>query len=316
MTLHPLLPPTPRSIDAIRLQKTPSARPWLALFALLGAILLPTLSHAEIHPIDAAMEKAQAKDPSTAGQTSAIDSALKKWDTELNRHYDTLLKRLDPEATAKLRESQREWVTWRDKELESLSAFFSKMDGTMWVPASAYARMNITRERALSLGRLAELSEMRENETSSAEPSGPDESWLEKEQIGSLRLDQPAAEVLKRVGSAPVKGKDELWAATGDWIQSWTWKKLGLKIDMASTEEGGKKQVRSITVTAPSNLKTTRGAGIGTPEAEVRRRYADVADPDSRGEKDSFVAGSVYGGVIFTFRGGRVSRIFMGAAAE
>jgi len=28
------------------------------------------------------------------------------------------------------------------------------------------------------------------------------------------------------------------------------------------------------------------------------------------------VAGSVYGGVIFTFTGGKVSRIFIGAAAE
>ena len=59
------------------------------------------------------------------------------------------------------------------------------------------------------------------------------------------------------------------------------------------------------------------------------RKAADlpalVSKPDSQGkvrDKEqsvpgaTFVAGSVYGGVIFTFTGGKVSRIFIGAAAE
>ena len=60
-----------------------------------------------------------------------------------------------------LRDSQRAWVAWRDLEIKSLGKFYSKMDGTMYVPMAVYARMNLTRQRALALERLASLVDQR-----------------------------------------------------------------------------------------------------------------------------------------------------------
>ncbi|MDF1815664.1 MAG: DUF1311 domain-containing protein [Verrucomicrobiales bacterium] len=111
----------------------------------------------EKHPIEVEMDKAMDQNPSTAGQIEAITNAQAKWDELLNKHYQTLTKDLEPEAVKALRESQRTWISWRDRELKSLRTFYSKMDGTMYVPMAAYAGMNLTRQRALSLERLASM---------------------------------------------------------------------------------------------------------------------------------------------------------------
>jgi hypothetical protein len=47
----------------------------------------------------------------------------------------------------------------------------------------------------------------------------------------------------------------------------------------------------------------------------VRKAYAAFADGESSSE-GSFVVGSIYGGIIFSFEKGKVSGIFFGAAAE
>jgi hypothetical protein len=72
--------------------------------------------------------------------------------------------------------------------------------------------------------------------------------------------------------------------------------------------------VRNIWLRAPSTLATDRGIRLGSTADEARAAYAGTLD--SRAGEDSIVAGSVYGGVIFTVEGGRVVGIFVGPAAE
>ena len=132
------------------------------ILACLALLLHASQLHAnaeEKHPIDAAMDAASEANPSTGGQTEAIEAALKQWDALLNQSYQKLIAKLDLEAANKLRDSQRAWVAWRDKELESLGSIYSKLRGTMYVPLGAYARMNLTRQRAMQLERLAQLAE-------------------------------------------------------------------------------------------------------------------------------------------------------------
>ena len=112
----------------------------------------------EKHPIDAAMDKASEKDPSTGGRTEAIDDALESWDKLLNESYQKLKAKLDRDGAKALRDSQRAWIAWRDKEIANLDKIYGKLRGTMYVPMHAYAKMNLTRQRALQLERLAELA--------------------------------------------------------------------------------------------------------------------------------------------------------------
>jgi hypothetical protein len=84
---------------------------------------------------------------------------------------------------------------------------------------------------------------------------------------------------------------------------------------MVSAEEGATKSIESITVTAPSTLTTKQGIGIGSTEQEVMRIYKPYWNREESGH-ETFVAGSIYGGLIFNLEGGQVTRIFLGAAAE
>lgn len=103
------------------------------------------------HRIDLKMDAASEEDPSTAGQVRAISVALDEWNDLLNSQYQNLMKSLDEAGQAKLRNSQKAWIAWRDAEKEALSAIYGKQEGTMWIPLHNYAVMNLTRERALRL---------------------------------------------------------------------------------------------------------------------------------------------------------------------
>lgn len=139
---------------------------------------------------------------------------------------------------------------------------------------------------------------------------------LEGESLGKLKLGQTASQTTALVGKPESKGKDTLWEATGEWVQEWRFKSAGLKLNMASESKGGAKTLASITATASCKLVTARGIQIGSSIADVTKAYGKFHDKEQSIAGKTFVAGSVYGGVIFTFKDGKVSEIFIGAAAE
>jgi hypothetical protein len=55
--------------------------------------------------------------------------------------------------------------------------------------------------------------------------------------------------------------------------------------------------------------------GMGSSYAEVETAYKKDIDPEAT-DKTQITVGSVYGGIIFSFRNDKVSRIFLGAEAE
>ncbi len=88
---------------------------------------------------------------------------------------------------------------------------------------------------------------------------------------------------------------------------------------MMSSTPGGEKVIGSIGITAPSTLKSQRGIGSGSPEADVFRAYEKFRAADSEGFGEPgriFVVNSIYGGMIFTFSDGKVSELFLGAVFE
>jgi len=88
---------------------------------------------------------------------------------------------------------------------------------------------------------------------------------------------------------------------------------------MSSGHKKGRKGIAGITITSPSTLQTKRGIYIGSTEQEVVEAYAGTQEEEDRlfrKKGEEFVAGSIYGGMIFIFADGRVSQIFLGAAAE
>lgn len=137
------------------------------------------------------------------------------------------------------------------------------------------------------------------------------------ERIGELRLDQPEKELSGKISCKPKKGKEVLEGATGEYVQTWKYPDCGISFKMSSERKGGAKVVRSITITSPSDLATSRGIHVGSAESEVLKAYGRYRDKDGGTEKGRrFVAGSIFDGMIFDFKAGKVVGIFLGAAAE
>lgn len=139
---------------------------------------------------------------------------------------------------------------------------------------------------------------------------------VDQEAFGKLALGQKAEAVVALLGKPESKGRDVMWEAIGERVQEWKYPAQGLILNMASGTKGGAKTVYSISASAGCPLATARGIRIGSTEAEVRKAYGKVEDRESGVRGESFVAGSVYGGVIFQLAKGKVTGIFIGAAAE
>lgn len=139
---------------------------------------------------------------------------------------------------------------------------------------------------------------------------------LGSERIGSLRVGLSESEVAKSAGCALRRGPEELWGADGAYHQTWRCDACGLRLGMVSARRWAPKHVESITIIAPSTLATSRGIRIGSTEQAVRKAYKAEWNKEESKQSGGFVAGSIYGGLLFEFQDGKVSQVFLGAAAE
>jgi hypothetical protein len=136
-----------------------------------------------------------------------------------------------------------------------------------------------------------------------------------REKLGDVRLYAPAGVVKKVLGTPARKGKLVFQGADGAFVQRWEYPAQGLVVEMAAASRKGPQKVASIDAKSPCALRTTRGIGIGSTAAEVARAYGAERNAEESTE-ERFVAGSIYGGVLFGLKDGRVETIFIGAAAE
>ncbi len=139
---------------------------------------------------------------------------------------------------------------------------------------------------------------------------------LENEAFGELKIDLKEQKVIQMLGNPESKDPPEFWGATGLYHQNWYYPEQGITVVMASETEQSSQTVDSISIKSPSSLKTQRGIGIGDSYNAVKQAYADQEDEAAPISSDYFVAGSVYGGLIFSFQDSQVIEMFLGAVAE
>ncbi len=137
---------------------------------------------------------------------------------------------------------------------------------------------------------------------------------MEEEMVGKLKIGLKASDLTSILGKPCEKTKNELWGADGEYHQTYKYSKLGVELDMIGKKESDK-VVNMITVMSPCDYKTSKGVSIGSNYQDVEKAYKDYLNTASS-NKESIVAGSIYGGVIFSFKNEKVSSIFVGASAE
>jgi hypothetical protein len=139
---------------------------------------------------------------------------------------------------------------------------------------------------------------------------------LRQERLGDLAIGSPAAAVERAIPCPLTRRPPVLWGADGRLHRTWEAPACGLRVDLVGDAKAGAPTVASISLVAPSGLRTRRGIGIGSPLAEVQRAYAKEWNHQESQQFGGFVAGSVYGGLVIGLRNGRVSSIVLGAVAE
>jgi hypothetical protein len=139
---------------------------------------------------------------------------------------------------------------------------------------------------------------------------------LKSEQLGSLKLGMGEKDVLKLLGKPKKKGDLILQEADGMWIQEWEYPSEGLSILMNAEKKAGAKAIASIKASAPCTLTTKAGIKIASAAAAVAKAYAHHLDKENPPTAKHLVVGTIYGGIIFDFENGKVTSIFIGAAAE
>lgn len=138
---------------------------------------------------------------------------------------------------------------------------------------------------------------------------------MKAETIGALKVGMAEADLRKIIPAQPQRGRDAYRGADGLYQQKWTYPKQGLSLWMVSEKARQPKSIDSITCTAGCTLRTARGIGIGSAEADVQKAYAAEFNKEES-KAGVFVAGSIYGGLIVNTKGGKVTSLFLGAAAE
>lgn len=142
------------------------------------------------------------------------------------------------------------------------------------------------------------------------------EAMLRKESLGGLRLGLPEKDVLKLLGKPATRGEFVFQEADGNYVQDWHYPDKGIELWMSAGEKkSAVKTIANITASAPCTLATKKGIKIGDAESAARKAYTEHVDRETS-DPDTLVVGSIYGGIIFNFTEGKVSRIFFGAAAE
>ncbi|MBX3166905.1 MAG: hypothetical protein KF760_05820 [Candidatus Eremiobacteraeota bacterium] len=135
------------------------------------------------------------------------------------------------------------------------------------------------------------------------------------QKVGNLRLGLESSQLAPLLGKPSKEGKPVEEGATGLTVKDQTFKKQGVVVTLSREKKARVWRVERFVVTAPCAWKTPQGIGVGSTDQEVRKVYGQLLDAESQAA-GQLVVGTIYDGVIFHIKKGKVESIFVGAAAE
>ena len=113
---------------------------------------LPVLAEPEFAvSIESSLKECSQKAVTTLDSVDCYSAAEQAWDKALNQQYRLLTDGQSPEFRAAMKISQRAWLTYRDRYLDSLRAFYRQQQGTIWSIIMSEASMRLTRNQAIEL---------------------------------------------------------------------------------------------------------------------------------------------------------------------
>lgn len=136
-------------ILGIAVQSVPEFLPDLDFNKMTPSVSAP--KNEEVHLIDKIVNQCLEKDNSTLGMTTCLYDGYKLWDAELNKVYNQLKVNLKPAEQKALKNTQVEWIKYRDAEFAFKDSLYDSLEGTMYKVMNAGDRLEIVKKRTLEL---------------------------------------------------------------------------------------------------------------------------------------------------------------------
>jgi len=120
-----------------------------------------TIQSSVQNPIDKKLQDCiKSKNYTNLGERECLAQALQDWDAALNKNYQHLKMRLSPAHFKQLKESQRTWIAFRDKEYAFIESQYEGIEGSMYPNMILRQKIEITKSRTLELADYIEKLEV------------------------------------------------------------------------------------------------------------------------------------------------------------
>ncbi len=132
--------------------------------------------------------------------------------------------------------------------------------------------------------------------------------------IESFTLGTSADEVVSRIGEPSSIGDPQFDPSSKNWVWEWGYPGQGALFEVQSKTQSGSKEVRSVTIFAPSAWKLDGKIGLGSNSAEVLRIFPAI----SRVNDQVWIAKDKSSHMVtgFELNGVHVKTIFVGTIAK
>lgn len=125
------------------------------VITLIAIWIIPTSTYCQNdaiqYKVDTILADCLKDNITTVGMSDCFANAQDLWDKELNKYYQLLLTKLDATGRKKLKETQKQWIIFRDQEIKFISEAYGNRDGTMWIIIVADKINQLIRQRAVDL---------------------------------------------------------------------------------------------------------------------------------------------------------------------
>ncbi|WP_322969478.1 lysozyme inhibitor LprI family protein [Faecalibacter sp. LW9] len=107
---------------------------------------------AQSHDIDLSFENCLNDNTSTNGQRKCINDAEMAWDHLLDKYYKLLLHQLPEKPKIQLKNSQIQWLKFRDAEFKFINEYYMNFkEGSIFLVIADHQKMEIIKNRALKM---------------------------------------------------------------------------------------------------------------------------------------------------------------------
>lgn len=137
---------------------------------------------------------------------------------------------------------------------------------------------------------------------------------METESVGAIKFGLTTKQVITLIGEPDEIEKPFYSEVDGETYQHYYYKSKGIFLSFVIKNDSIK-EVRLIEIKAPSSLKTTKNIGIGSALSEVMNAYKEYINKEFS-DSSEIVAGSPYGGIVFSIQNQKVKSIYIGPTAD